>query len=62
MAKEDLSDLGFTKEAKTNAINAAKRHAAAHVRRRSGFIAGMYSKGERNARLLEKREQLCAQY
>ena len=48
MAKEDLSDLGFTKEAKANAINAAKRHAGTR-KEKTGFIAGMYIKGERNA-------------
>ena len=44
----DLSDLGFTKEAKANAINAAKRHAGTR-KEKTGFIAGMYIKGERNA-------------
>ena len=47
MAKEDLSNLGFTEEAKVNAINAANRHAGAR-KEKTGFIAGMYIKGERN--------------
>jgi cytochrome c oxidase assembly protein subunit 19 len=47
MAKEDLSDLGFTNAAKMNALAAAKRDTGPK-KEKTGFIAGMNIKGERS--------------
>ena len=45
MAKEDLSELGFTETAQLNALNAAKKDAG-KKKETTGFIAGMNIKGE----------------
>ena len=46
MAKEELSDLGFTETAQMNAINASQR-VSGIKKEKTGFIAGMNIKGER---------------